>query len=242
MQKKVFISGGAGGIGSAIALEFAKNGYIVVINYNTSDPSGILAEVQKYSPNSIAIQGDLSDYSSAGRVFADVFETVGDIDCLVNNAGVSYIGLFNTMQPEHWQKIINSNMNTMINCSHIAIQGMLQRHSGCIINISSMWGEVGASCEVIYSATKGAMDSFTRALAKETAPNGIRVNAVACGVIDTEMNNHLTDDERLALTEEIPMMRYGTAEEVAKAVFFLADNENSSYITGEILRVNGGMI
>lgn len=239
MNKTVFITGGAGGIGSAIALEFAKSGYTVAVNCNSSDPTEILEKVRRYSPSSAAYRGDMSDYETAKEVFERAERELGGIDCLVNNAGVSYIGLFNTMRPEEWKAIFAANTDTMINCSYLALRGMLVRHSGCIINISSIWGEVGASCEVIYSATKGAMDSFTRALAKETAPNGIRVNAVACGVIDTKMNAHLTAEERAQLTDEIPMMRYGTPEEAAKAVLFLA-SEDASYITGEILRVNGG--
>ena len=241
MRKNVFITGGAGGIGGAAAIEFAKKGYTVALNCNKSDPSAVMEQVKKYSPDSRVYRGDVSDYETAKRLFEQAESEIGGIDCLVNCAGVSYIGIFNTMQPEQWKNIIDANVNTMINCSHLALQGMLKRHSGSIINISSMWGETGASCEVIYSATKGAMDSFTKALARETAPNGIRVNAVACGVIDTKMNSHLSDEEREQLTDEIPMMRFGTPEEAAKAVLFLA-SEDSSYITGEILRVNGGFV
>lgn len=241
MKKTVFITGGAGGIGSAVALEFAKNGYNIALNCNTSDPSAVMESILPYSPDSAVFRGDMSVYETAADVFGRAEARFGGIDSLVNNAGVSYIGLFNTMPPVEWDRIIKANINTMINCSHLAIQGMLRRHSGNIINISSMWGEVGASCEVIYSATKGAMDSFTRALAKETAPNGIRVNAVACGVIDTKMNAHLSEEEKQALTDEIPLMRYGTPQEAAKAVMFLA-SDDSSYVTGEILRVNGGYL
>lgn len=241
MGKTVLITGGAGGIGSAAALLFAKNGYAVALNYNTSDPSNIIEEIKKYSPLSKAYRGDMSDYDIAKGVFMQITADMGDIDVLVNNAGISYIGLFNTMTPDIWRKILAANLDTVINCSHLALEGMLKRHSGVIINISSMWGEAGASCEVIYSASKGAVDSFTRALAKECAPNGIRVNAVAPGVIDTKMNAHLSGEELAQLTDEIPMMRMGTPDEAAAAVYFLA-SDAASYITGEILRVNGGII
>ena len=241
MGKTVFITGAAGGIGSACALEFAKKGYNVAVGYNTSDPGGLMERLKEYGGKYRAYKGDLSCYDTAVGVFADIQSDMGDIDCLVNNAGISYIGLFNTMTPDMWKKIFAADLETTVNCSHIAVKEMLKRHSGCIINISSMWGEVGASCEVIYSAAKGAVDSFTRALAKECAPNGIRVNAVAPGVIDTKMNAQLTQEEMDALIDEIPMMRLGTPEETAKAVFFLASDE-ASYITGEILRVNGGII
>ncbi len=241
MHKTLFITGGAGGIGSATALEFAKNGYTIALNYHITAPDDILPKILEYSPHSKAYQGDMSDYAEAKAVFAQAETELDGIDCLINNAGISYIGLFNTMQPDQWQRIISANINTMLNCSHLAIQGMLRRRRGSIINISSMWGEVGASCETVYSATKGAMDSFTRALAKESAPNGIRVNAIACGVIDTAMNACLTPEERSALTDEIPLMRYGTPEEVAKAALFLA-SDDSSYVTGQVLRVNGGFL
>ena len=241
MRKTVFITGGAGGIGAACATEFAKKGYNVAVGYNTSDPQPLLDSLKQYGGKYAAYKGDLSVYDTALGVFSAIKSDMGGVDCLVNNAGVSYIGLFNTMTPDMWQRILAADLETTINCSHIAIKDMLKNHSGCIINISSMWGEAGASCEVVYSAAKGAIDSFTRALAKECAPNGIRVNAVAPGVIDTKMNACFTEDEMNALIEEIPMMRLGTPEETAKAVFFLA-SDDASYITGEILRVNGGML
>lgn len=241
MTPTVFISGGAGGIGAAVAFEFAKRGCNIALGCNRSDPSDIIKKIEVLT-NIKAYRGDLSDYNTAKALISRAEDELGDITCLVNNAGVSHIGLFNTMQPEQWQSIIDANLSTMINCSHIVLQGMLARHSGSIVNVSSMWGEAGASCEVIYSMTKGGVDSFTRALAKETAPNGIRVNAVAPGVIDTRMNAHLTQEELSDLADEIPMSRFGTPEEVAKAVCFLADDSAASYITGEILRVNGGIL
>jgi 3-oxoacyl-[acyl-carrier protein] reductase len=144
------------------------------------------------------------------------------------------------MKPKQWNKIIDNNLLTAINCSHAALQYMIKQQSGSIVNISSMWGSVGASCEVIYSATKGAVNAFTKALAKEVAPCNIRVNAIACGAIDTEMNSFLTDEERAALEEEIPMGRFGTVEEIAEVALFLAE-ERSKYITGQIIGADGGM-
>lgn len=241
MNKTVFITGGAGGIGSALSLEFAKNGYTVALNHNTTDPSAVMEEIKKYSPLSRAYCGDMSDYEAAKRLIGLAESEIGDIDCLINNAGVSYVGLFNTMRPEDWKKVFAANVDTVFNCSHAVLQSMLRRREGCIINISSMWGEAGASCEVAYSATKGAVDSFTRALSKEAAPNGIRVNAIACGYIETRMNSHLTEEEKQAFFEEIPLMRAGTPTEIAKAALFLA-GDDAAYITGEILRVNGGLL
>ncbi len=144
------------------------------------------------------------------------------------------------MKPEKWQEIINNNVNSVFNCTHIALQSMIRNHNGKIVNISSIWGNIGASCEVIYSASKGAINSFTKALAKELGPCGIRINAVACGVIDTKMNNFLNDEEKNTLKNEIPLMRFGSASEVADLVQYLV-SDNSSYITGQVITLDGAM-
>lgn len=144
------------------------------------------------------------------------------------------------MEPSQWQNVINNNLNTVLNCTHSVLQYMVSNHSGTIINISSMWGQLGASCEAVYSATKGAINSFTKALGKELAISGIKVNAISCGAIDTEMNNFLSEEEREDLENEIPAGRFGTTEEVAKLALYLA-SDDSNYINGQILSIDGGM-
>lgn len=241
-KKTVLVTGAARGIGKAIASIFVVEGYNVVINTRQSrdELQRTYKELSVYSDNVLALVGDMSDYKTAREAVAEAVGRFGSIDVLVNNAGVSYVGLFNTMSHSQWQDIINNNLNSVINCSHAALQYMVREQSGNIINISSMWGSLGASCEVIYSATKGAVNSFTKALAKEVAPSNIRVNAIACGAIDTQMNSFLSAEERAALEEEIPLGRYGTADEVAEMALFLAEDK-SRYITGQIIGVDGGM-
>jgi 3-oxoacyl-[acyl-carrier protein] reductase len=242
MSKNVLITGSAKGIGKAIALEFAKNGYTVAINTKNSvdKMNETLEELRKYSPSSIAVCEDVSSYDGANRLIDIVQSKIGAVDVLVNNAGVSYIGLFNEMKPAQWQSLMKNNVDSMLNCTHLVLPSMIHNHRGCIINISSMWGIAGASCEAIYSASKGAVNSFTKALAKELAPSGIYVNAIACGAIDTEMNSFLSEEERAALEDEIPMGRFGQTSEVASLALYLANE--SSYITGQIISLDGGMM
>lgn len=242
MKNKVaFITGSAKGIGKGIAYEFAKNGYKVVINCkNSLEKMNETAEELKQYTEVMAVQADLSDYETAKKVIDDIVLKFGHIDVLVNNAGISYIGLFNTMKPDEWHNIMNNNLNTVFNCTHCALQYMVSEHRGTIINISSMWGQLGGSCEAVYSASKGGINSFTKALGKELALSGIKVNAISCGAIDTEMNSFLSEQERLDLENEIPAGRFGTVEEVGKLALFLA-SENSNYINGQIISIDGGM-
>lgn len=241
-NKTVFVTGSSRGIGKAIAALFAVEGYNVAIMCRSSKRE--LEETEKelkvYNPNIMALMGDLGEYKTARNAVEEIERNFGCIDVLVNNAGISYVGLFNTMRPEEWKRVIDTNLNAVLNCTHAAIQNMIRTHRGNIINISSMWGEIGASCEAVYSATKGAVNSFTKAMAKELAPSNIRVNAISCGVIDTKMNSFLSPAERMSLKEEIPLGRFGNAEEVAKLALYLAEND-SSYITGQIISIDGGM-
>ena len=165
----------------------------------------------------------------------------GGIDILVNNAGISYIGLFNEMKYNMWDDIIDVNLKGVYNCTHLVLPYMINKKKGSVVNISSVWGDRGASCEVIYSSTKGAVNSFTKALAKELGPCDIKVNAIACGVIDTEMNAFLSEEEKKTLIDEIPFTRFGRAEEVAELVYFLA-SDNSSYLSGQVIAVDGAWI
>lgn len=241
-NKTVLITGSSRGIGKGIALEFAKEGYNIIINCSSSSKEldNTLNEIKKYNKNVIAIKADVSDYDSAKIMFQKINENFGDVDILVNNAGISYIGLFNKMLPQEWNNIMSVNLNSVYNCTHLAISSMINKKNGIIINISSIWGNCGASCETVYSASKGAVNSFTKALAKEVAPCNIRVNAIACGVIDTSMNQFLSEDERNNLINEIPLMRFGTIEEIGKTALYLA-SDSSSYLTGQIITLDGAM-
>ena len=240
-RKVVFITGSAKGIGKGIATEFAKKGYIVILNCKNSVNRMMetAKELESYT-DVMTIQCDVSNYTEAKKAVDSIIEKYGKIDVLVNNAGISYIGLFNTMEPSQCQNVIKNNLNTVLNCTHSVLQYMVSNHSGTIINISSMWGQLGASCEAVYSATKGAINSFTKALGKELAISGIKVNAISCGAIDTEMNNFLSEEEREDLENEIPAGRFGTTEEVAKLALYLA-SDDSNYINGQILSIDGGM-
>lgn len=241
-NKTVLVTGASRGIGKEIARAFAVEGYNVAIMCKSSaiELNNTLRELKELIPDIMALKYDLAKYENADLAVRKILDEFENIDVLVNNAGVSYIGTFNTMRPMQWQNVMKNNIDTVFNTTHCVLQNMIKNHKGSIINISSMWGSIGASCEAVYSASKGAMNSFTMALAKELAPCNIRVNAIACGAIDTTMNAHLSKEERKALEEEIPMGRFGTVEEVASMAVYLA-SEQSRYITGQIIGVNGGM-
>lgn len=237
-MKTAVVTGSSRGIGKAIAEEFCKKGFFVILNASKSEEELLKThkEFKEKGYSCAAVLADVSDYEAAKKLF------YYNADILVNNAGISHIGLFSDMTPEQWQRIIDVNLNSVFNCTHIALPYMLRQHNGVIINISSMWGEKGASCEAIYSASKGGINAFTKAMAKELGPAGIRVNAISCGVIDTEMNNCLSNEEKLMLCDEISLMRFGKPQEVAKLAAFLADNNESSYISGQIISIDGAII
>lgn len=240
--KVAIVTGASRGIGKGIAIELAKAGASVVINYKNNDEAAekTLQEIRELGGYALKIKGDVSDYEFSKEMIKTTLEKLGKIDILINNAGISKVGLFMDAVPEEWDNIINVNLKGTINCSHSVVSEMIKQKSGSIINISSMWGNVGASCEVIYAASKGAINSFTKSLAKELAPSNIRVNAIAPGVIDTEMNGWLTREERISLASEIPMMKFGEVYDVGMLVTFLA-SENSKYITGQVISIDGGM-
>lgn len=243
MCKNVLVTGSSRGIGKSIAKKFLLNDFNVVINANKSidELNLTLKEFENISKNVMAINADVSDYNQCLFMFDEIQKKIGDIDILINNAGISYIGLFNQMQLQQWKRILDVNLNSVINCSHIAIQSMIKKHTGIIINISSVWGNAGASCETIYSAAKGAVNLFTKSLAKELAPSNIRVNAIACGVIDTQMNNELTMQEKIDLAAQIPIGYFGKPNDVADLAFFLA-NHSSKYISGQIINLDGAWL
>jgi len=241
-RKTVLVTGSSRGIGKAIAVKFAKKGYNVVINCAHKEDllQQTKAEIESYQVSCLAFVGDMGQYETAKELFGQIKKMFGNLDVLVNNAGISYIGLLTDMTPSDWERVISTNLTSVFNCCSLAAPDMVKNKYGKIINISSVWGNVGASCEVAYSASKGGMNAFTKALAKELAPSNIPVNAVACGAIDTEMNHFLKDDELMQLIEEIPANRLGRAEEVADLVYHLA--YKNEYLTGQVIGLDGGWI
>ncbi len=239
-RRTVLVTGASRGIGKAIAVKFAKKGYNVVINCAKQEEQLLKtkAEIESYQVSCLAYLGDMGSYEEAEELFRQIKKHFGKVDVLVNNAGISYVGLFTDMVPADWNKVMAMNLGSVFNCSSLAIPDMVKQKYGKIINISSVWGNSGASCEAVYSASKGGMNAFTKALAKELAPSNIQVNAVACGAIDTEMNRFLSDEELLQLIKEIPTDRLGRAEEVADLVYHLA--YKNEYLTGQIINLDGG--
>ncbi len=243
MNKTVLITGASRGIGRAIAIEFAKAGYqlIITCSKTENDLLQLKKELeQKFQSTVLASVGDISDYAYIEQLFSEIATQFGGVDVLVNNAGISYVGLLQDMSIEEWNHIVNTNLTSVFSTSKHAIPYMLTQHAGKIINISSVWGNVGASCEVAYSACKGGINSFTKALAKELAPSNIQVNAIACGCIDTQMNSCFSEEEKAALAEEIPTGRFGHPEEVATLALQLATG--NEYLTGQIITLDGGWI
>lgn len=240
--KTVLVTGSSRGIGKAIALKFAKEGCNVIINCARSKEELMAAkkEIEDCRVQCLAFMGDLGGYEAAAELFSLVKERFGFLDLLVNNAGISYNGLFTDMTPADWDHVIKTNLTSAFNCCSLAAPGMISRKQGKIINISSVWGSAGASCEVAYSASKGGINAFTRALAKELAPSNIQVNAVACGAIDTDMNRFLSKEERNMLIEDIPANRFGTADEVADFVYRIADGND--YLNGQVIHFDGAWI
>ena len=241
MKSTVLITGASRGIGQAIAIAFAKAGYQLVITCSKTEQA--LLDFATILENYYGIEvmtsvGDIGDYNYVNQLFQSIQSRFGGIDILINNAGISYVGLLTDMTIEDWNRIINTNLTSVFSTCKHAIPYMVQKQAGKIINISSVWGNVGASCEVAYSACKGGMNTFTKALAKELAPSNIQVNAIACGCIDTQMNACFSEEERSALAEEIPAGRFGTPKEVADLVIDLAQKHN--YLTGQIITLDGG--
>lgn len=235
------ITGSSRGIGSAIAAEFARAGYAIAINCKQSKMELIsFAEElkNKYHVPCLPLTGDVSDESFVAEAFTRIEQQLGAVTILVNNAGISHIGLLSDMSLETWERVIKTNLTSVFCCCRRAIPNMVRHKYGKIINISSVWGIAGASCETAYSASKGGVNAFTKALAKELAPSNISVNAIACGVIDTQMNQCFTKQERAALEEEIPAGRFGNVREVASLALSLVDS--SSYLTGQIISLDGG--
>ena len=233
-MKKALVTGGSGGIGSAVCRMLSENNYMVYINYYSSEKK---AQQLADDIKGIAVKFDVSDRNDVNNAV----KSIGQIDLLVNNSGISEINTFDSVSPENADRILNINLKGTLNCSRAVLPDMIRNKSGIIINISSMWGECGASCEVDYSASKAGVIGFTKALAKEVAPSGIRVNCISPGFILTDMNRNFSDEDLKLIKEDIPLGIFGTPENIADSVIFLA-SEKASFITGQILGVNGGMV
>lgn len=236
-KKKALISGASRGIGRAVAEAFARAGYDLILTCRNSGEQLLLLKEELEKQYGIRCDAEICDMGKEEEV-GKLFRNIDHLDVLVNNAGISYIGLLTDMSGEEWHRVIATNLDSVFYTCRCAVPLMLQKQAGRIINISSVWGNVGASMEVAYSASKGGVNSFTKALAKELAPSHICVNAIACGVIDTEMNQCFDEEERRALAEEIPADRFGRPEEVAAMVLQLT--EAPEYMTGQIITMDGG--
>ena len=243
MKKTVIITGSSSGIGAAAAIEFAKSNYNVVINYNNSKEKAfeILEKVRNLGCLSIAVKADVSKFEESKFLIDKCVEQFGGVDVLVNNAGISEFKLFTDISEFDWNKMIQTNLSSAFYCSKFAVKEMLKKHMGKIINVSSMCGITGASCEVHYSAAKAGIIGLTKALAKELGPSGINVNCIAPGVIDTPMNRSLSSKDMTDLINNTPCGRIGTPKEIAKLILFLASDE-SSFITGQVISSNGGFL
>lgn len=242
MRKCALITGASGGIGSAIALRLANDGFNIAACYH-SDENGI-KELEKKLELTDAeyriYKADVSDMNSVRKIFADATDFFGGVSVLINNAGMAQQKLFTDITEEEFDRITDVNFKGVFNCCQCAVPYMVSRKSGKIINISSMWGICGASCETVYSATKAAVIGLTKALARELAPSNIQVNCVAPGAIDTKMNSNLSDEDKKAFAEEIPMGRFGTPEEIAGVVSFLV-GKDSDYVTAQVITADGGL-
>ena len=241
-NKAAIVTGGTRGIGKAIVLELAKSGCNVAFNYSKSDDlaNELVKEIEALGVKAVAKKADVSDFESAKEMIKEVKDEFGQIDYLVNNAGITRDKLLAMMKEDDWDDVININLKSVYNFSKAVIMTMIKQKSGNILNITSVSGIAGVAGQANYSASKAGMIGFTKSLAREVGVRGITVNAVAPGFIETDMTDNLPNEQKEALASQIPMGRLGTADEVAQAVLFLA-GDGGSYITGQTLHVNGGM-
>jgi 3-oxoacyl-[acyl-carrier protein] reductase len=237
MSKFVLITGASGGIGQAIAKKLAKEGYNLYLHYHQNEKqiTELLNQISIYQGEYIPIQGDLSKPEDYHKIAANIFS----LDAIVHNGGHSHYGLLTDLDEETMEGLLKVHVSAPLLLTKMLLPKIMYKRQGNIVVISSVWGQTGGACEVAYSTVKGAQISFVKALSKEVALNGIRVNAIAPGAIQTKMNNHLAEEELSIIKDEIPMGRLGTAEEVANGVSFLLSPQ-ASYITGQVLAINGG--
>lgn len=241
-NKVALVTGGAKGIGRAICRSLAADGFKIAVNYNNSEKEALeLKNELSQITEAEAFKCDVSDSSQVKEMFSEISKVLGNVSILVNNAGIAQQVLFTDITDEMWQKMLNTNLSSAFYCSREALKNMINEKSGVIINIASMWGEVGASMEVHYSAAKAGLIGLTKALAKEVGLSGIRVNAVSPGVVLTDMMNSFSENDKEALKDETPLNTLGTPENIADAVSFLV-NDKAKFITGQVLSVNGGFV
>lgn len=238
MSKAVFITGGSCGIGECAVKELTRLGYDVAFTYFKSEEK---ARILEKETGACGIFCDVSKSDSVNNAVKIATEKLGKIDILINNAGISEFALFTDITDEAWHRMVDTNLSSAFYATRAVLPQMVSRKDGVIINVSSMWGQVGASCEVHYSVSKAGMIGLTKALAKEVGPSGIRVNCICPGTIDTEMNAHLSDEDKEMLINDTPLGKIGKCEDVVNTILFLCDDK-SSFITGQILGVNGGYI
>lgn len=243
-MKTALITGASRGIGTACAVAMAKCGYNIILNYNKSEEKADnLARIihENYSVEVLCVKADVSDKEQVDEMVACAIDKFNSIDVLINNAGISLQKLFTDTTPSEWDEVIRTNLTSVYNVTHAVLPYMIKNHSGNIVNISSMWGQVGASCEVAYSASKAGVIGLTKALAKEVALSNIRVNCVAPGVVMTDMMSGFSDEDLQQIKEEIPLGELGAAKNIADTVAFLV-SDKAQYITGQVIGVNGGMV
>lgn len=243
MNKTVLITGASRGIGRAAAAAFAGAGYDIAVNYLNSEEAALslCAELERRSVRALPFRADVSDKAAVKGMVADIEKSLGSVSVLVNNAGIAEQALFTDISEEMWDRMFAVNVKGAYNCTQAVLPSMIHEKQGRIVNVSSMWGISGASCEVHYSASKAALIGFTKALAKEVGPSGITVNCIAPGVVATEMNGKLSPETIAELRENTPLNRIGVPEDIAEAILFLA-SDRAAFITGQTLSVDGGFI
>ena len=241
MNKIIIVTGASRGIGREITKELSKKGYTIIANYNKSEEQilTLKKELEKENINIDILKADLSKRDEAKKLIEYTLNKYKKIDVLINNAGISQIKEFTQITDEDWNNIINTNLNSVFYTTQEACKNMIFNKNGCIINISSIWGITGASCEVHYSVSKAGIDAMTKSLAKELGPSNIRVNSIAPGIINTEMNRHLNQKELEEIKNEIPLEKIGEGKDIAKCIEWLIEDK---YTTGQIISINGGWI
>ena len=241
MKKLALITGSSRGIGRCTARKFAEEGYNIIINYKDNEEmaESIVKEINEIGRIAIAIKADVSKYDEVEKMFEQIFKYFKRLDVLINNAGIADLTLFNDIDESHWRRLFDTNVHGMFNCCKFAVPKMVEQKQGVILNMSSIWGIVGSSCETHYSATKGAINAFTKALAKELGPSNIRVNAVAPGAVETDMISEVPDEILEKIKEITPLGEIGKPEKIAEYLYFLA-SDLSDHMTGQIISPNGG--
>ena len=239
MNKVIIVTGASRGIGREISRELAKKGYIIIANYNKSEKQilELKEELEKEKVKIDIFKADVSKRKETQQLVKYAIKKYGKIDVLINNAGISQIKEFTQITDKDWNNMININLNSVFYMTQEVCKNMIHNKNGCIINMSSIWGQIGASCESHYSVSKAGIDAITKSLAKELGPSNIRVNSIAPGIIDTEMNKHLSLEELEYIKEEIPLQRIGKVNDIEKCVEWLIEDD---YITGQIISINGG--